>query len=56
LGRTIDFGSSIKKLYAFAPKTYCFVLENDEYRIKAKGCRMTISNKEKPIQKYWKNY
>ena len=44
---TIDFGSAIKKLYAFAPKSYCLVLENGEYRIKAKGCRMTIPNKEK---------
>jgi len=44
---TLDFGSSIKKLYAFAPKTYCLVLENGEYRIKAKGCRMTLPNKEK---------
>ena len=44
---TIDFGSSIQKLFAFAPKTYCLVLQNGEYRIKAKGCRMTLSNKEK---------
>jgi hypothetical protein len=44
---TIDFGSAIKKIYAFAPKTYCLLLENGQYRIKAKGCRMTIPNKEK---------
>jgi len=44
---TIDFGSAIKKLFAFAPKSYCLVLENGSYRIKAKGCRMTLPNKEK---------
>ena len=44
---TIDFGSAIKKLYAFAPKSYCLVLENGQYRIKAKGCRMTLPNKDK---------
>ena len=44
---TIDFGSAIKKIYAFAPKTYCLVLENGQYRIKAKGCRMTLPNKNK---------
>ena len=43
----IDFGSAIKKIYAFAPKSYCLLLENGEYRIKAKGCRMTLSNKLK---------
>ena len=36
-----------KKIFAFAPKSYCLLLENGEYRIKAKGCRMTLSNKLK---------
>ena len=44
---TLDFGSAIKKLYAFAPKSYCLVLANGQYRIKAKGCRMTLPNKTK---------
>jgi hypothetical protein len=43
----IDFGGSIKKMYAFAPKSYCLLLENGEYRIKAKGCCMTLPNKLK---------
>ena len=43
----IDFGSAIKKIFAFAPKSYCLLLDNGEYRIKAKGCRMTLSNKLK---------
>ena len=32
---TMDFGSAIKKIFAFAPKSYCLLLENGEYRIKA---------------------
>jgi len=44
---TNDFGGAIKKLYAFAPKSYCLLLDNGQYRIKAKGCRMTLSNKLK---------
>ena len=44
---TLDFGSAIKKVYAFAPKSYCLVLANGQYRIKAKGCRMTLPNKTK---------
>ena len=34
-------------LCAFAPKTYLLLLEDGSYRIKAKGCRMTIPNKAK---------
>ena len=33
---TIDIGGAIKKIYAFAPKSYCLLLQNGEYRIKAK--------------------
>ena len=44
---TNDFGGAIQKMFAFAPKSYCLILENGEYRIKAKGCRMTLSNKLK---------
>ena len=47
MDETLDFGSAIKKVYAFAPKSYCLVLEIGQYRIKAKGCHMTLLNKEK---------
>ena len=42
-----DFGSAIQMICAFAPKTYLLLLEDGSYRIKAKGCRMTIPNKAK---------
>ena len=45
LGNWVD--ETIDFWVAFTPKTYCLVLENGEYRIKAKGCRMTLPNKEK---------
>jgi len=45
---TKDMGSPIQKLFAFAPKKYCLQLHGEHYyKVKAKGCRMTIPNKEK---------
>ena len=45
-----DFGSAIQMICAFAPKTYLLLLEDGSYRIKAKGCRMTIPNKAKCVE------
>ena len=41
---TKDMASSITIFCGFAPKTYLLVLDNNTYKIKAKGCRMTIPN------------
>jgi hypothetical protein len=45
--KPLNFGSAINKFYAFAPKSYCLHLANGQYRIKAKGCQMTLANKNK---------